>query len=145
MATTLHVRFTIPITPEFNDGLLFLDWLPSGSDVLTVQRRSLRVDLRIDPESCQVGAFRPDPAELAHAGDLRIGKFVIDVHVENVADDLAEYVRTHATDDHKARESAACPLRDAYEALGRSVMAEVIEVLQGVLSNEMSKHCHPRR
>jgi hypothetical protein len=24
-------------------------------------------------------------------------------------------------------------------------MAEVIEVLQGVLSNEMSKHCHPRR
>ncbi|MBZ5678431.1 MAG: hypothetical protein LAP61_29710 [Acidobacteriia bacterium] len=132
--TTLHVRFCIPITEQFNEGLLFQHWLPSDSETLTTRRENLSISVWVDPMRFQVGAFPADALQLAQAGDIRVGKIGVDVRVPDVPDDLAAYVHAHANDDHAAREAAAGQFKDSYEALGRSVMAAATEVLQGVLT-----------
>jgi hypothetical protein len=132
MTKSLQVRFSIPISEEFSEGILFESWLPSSADVLTAKRESLLVVIWIDPQKFQLGAF---PVNLEKEfGDVRIGTIGVDVTVQNVDEELAEFVRVHANDDHKAREEAAGPLRDEYEALGRSVMIAATDVLQRVIS-----------
>lgn len=134
MSITLRVRMKFHITDEFNEGILFENWLPSEANTLATQVGALRVEVCIDPAIFQVGAFPTDLSLLAEAGDVRIGMIGIDVLIADVPDDVSEFIRLHAKDDFSARQAVAGPLQDAYKALGREVMGAANQTLDIVLA-----------